>query len=99
MNVLSQICGQGIGFTIDGFRAVYVVIALFMWGMTALFSPEYFKHYDNKKRYYFFFIIPILICFERFYQFTNRFDRFSVAVHCLHYFGNIVRIFRIFAIL
>ena len=53
--ILNSICGQGIGFTIDGFRIVYVAIATFMWAMTALFSPEYFKHYDHKKRYYFFF--------------------------------------------
>ena len=55
MNVLNQICGQGIAFSVDGFRIVYVLIACFMWAMTALFSPEYFKHYSNKKRYYFFF--------------------------------------------
>lgn len=57
--MLDLICGHGIGFTIDGFRIVYVLIALFMWGMTALFSPEYFKHYDHKKRYYFFFWITL----------------------------------------
>lgn len=60
MSILNQICGQGISFTIDGFRIVYVIIALFMWAMTALFSPEYFKHYDHKKRYYFFFWITLV---------------------------------------
>lgn len=60
MSILNVICGNGIGFTIDGFRAVYVAIACFMWAMTALFSPEYFKHYTNKKRYYFFFFITFL---------------------------------------
>jgi len=53
--MLDMICGHGIGFTTDGFRIVYVIIACFMWAMTALFSPEYFKHYTHKKRYYFFF--------------------------------------------
>lgn len=57
MDILSSVCGQGISFTIDGFRCVYILIAVFMWLMTALFSPEYFKHYENKKRYYIFFWI------------------------------------------
>lgn len=57
--MLDMICGHGIGFTIDGFRIVYVAIALFMWAMTALFSPEYFKHYTHKKRYYFFFWVTL----------------------------------------
>ena len=58
--MLNLICGHGIGFTIDGFRIVYVAIAIFMWSMTALFSPEYFKHYDHKKRYYFFFWVTFI---------------------------------------
>lgn len=56
MEWLSNICGHGLSFTVDGFRIVYVVIACFMWAMTGLFSPEYFKHYSHRKRYYFFFI-------------------------------------------
>lgn len=55
MSILSGICGHGISFTVDGFRTVYVCIAIFMWAMTALFSPEYFEHYTHRKRYYFFF--------------------------------------------
>lgn len=55
MEFLSGFCGRGIGFTVDGFRIVYVIIACFMWAMTALFSPQYFKHYTNRKRYYAFF--------------------------------------------
>ena len=57
---MNLICGNGIHFTIDGFRAVYVIIATFMWAMTALFSPEYFKSYKNKTRYYVFFAITFL---------------------------------------
>ena len=60
MDILNYICGNGISFTIDGFRAVYVVIALFMWAMTALLSPEYFRSYTNRKRYYFFFVVTLL---------------------------------------
>lgn len=60
MNIMNLICGNGIHFTIDGFRTVYVIIATFMWAMTALFSPEYFKSYKNKVRYYVFFGITFL---------------------------------------
>lgn len=60
MEILNSICGQGISFTTDGFRLVYFVIACFMWAMTALFSPEYFKHYTHRGRYYFFFWITLL---------------------------------------
>lgn len=54
---LNSICGEGLSFTIDGFRAIYVLIAIFMWAMTLLMSPEYLKHYKNKSRYYIFFAI------------------------------------------
>ncbi len=57
--LLNSICGEGLRFTIDGFRAVYVIIALFMWTETALFSPEYFRHYTHKARYYVFFAITL----------------------------------------
>lgn len=55
--VLNSICGEGLAFTVDGFRVVYVLIAVFMWAMTALMSPEYLKHYKNKARYWVFFAI------------------------------------------
>ena len=54
---LNFICGKGLDFTIDGFRTVYVLIAIFMWAMTLLMSPEYLRHYKNKARYYVFFAI------------------------------------------
>lgn len=57
---ISNICGNGISFTVDGFRVIYAVIACFMWIMTAMFSPQYFKHYTNRKRYYFFFAVTLL---------------------------------------
>ena len=31
------ICGMGLHFTLDGFRALYACIAAFMWFMTTLF--------------------------------------------------------------
>ena len=52
--VLPEICGMGLSFTVDGFRAVYAVIASFMWMMTSILSTEYFAHYRNRNRYYLF---------------------------------------------
>ena len=48
------ICGLGLHFRYDGFRAVYCGVAGLMWMMTTLFSPEYFRHYHNRNRYYLF---------------------------------------------
>ncbi len=52
-------CGLGIGFKFEGFRIIYVGVALLMWMMTALFSMEYFEHYRNRNRYYFFYLMTL----------------------------------------
>ena len=56
---LPGICGMGLHFTVNGFRAVYAVIASFMWMVTGLFSPEYFAHYRNRNRYYLFQLVTL----------------------------------------
>lgn len=53
------ICGFGLHFTVDGFRALYGAIAAFMWMMTSLFSEEYFAHYRNRNRYYLFQLVTL----------------------------------------
>ena len=58
-SVLPGICGMGLRFTVDGFRAGYVVIAAFMWMVTGLFSPVYFAHYRNRNRYYLFQLVTL----------------------------------------
>jgi len=62
MNMLELpgVCGMGLTFTMDGFRAIYGIIAAFMWLMSSVFSVEYFKHYRNKTRYYIFTIITFV---------------------------------------
>jgi hydrogenase-4 component B len=37
-------------FCIDGFRLLYGCIAVFLWLVTSLFSPEYFSHSGNQNR-------------------------------------------------
>ena len=54
-----EICGFGLHFTLDGFRALYGTIISFMWMMSTLFSREYFTHYRNKNRYYLFLLITL----------------------------------------
>ncbi len=48
-------CGLGMHFKLDGFRLVYVCIAVFMWAVSGVFSKEYMHHYEKKNRYYLFF--------------------------------------------
>ena len=49
----------GLRLTVDGFRRVYIVIICFMWTMTLLLSPEYFRHHHNLSRYYFFNLLTL----------------------------------------
>ena len=58
--VLPGICGLGIHFRLDGFRLVYVLIAVIMWTCCGLFSKEYMEHYRNRRTYYAFFWITFL---------------------------------------
>ena len=53
------LCGLGLSFKFDGFRAVYGLVAAFMWMMTTLFNKEYFHHYKNKTRYIVFNLITL----------------------------------------
>lgn len=50
------ICGFGFQFVVDGFRAVYISIAGFMWAMVSLLSLEYFLHHRNVGRFYMFLL-------------------------------------------
>ncbi|MBD5394549.1 MAG: NADH dehydrogenase [Lachnospiraceae bacterium] len=56
---IPEVCGFGLHFTLDGFRALYGSIAAFMWMMSTLFSKEYFAHYRNRNRYYFFLLLTL----------------------------------------
>ena len=45
---IPAVCGFGLTFEADGFRAIYACIASFMWMMSGIFSPEYFSHHPGK---------------------------------------------------
>ncbi len=53
---IPEICGMGLHFTLDGFRAVYGCVAAFMWMMAAVFSREYLMGHHNQNRFYLFLL-------------------------------------------
>lgn len=53
--VIPGFCGLGLHLGLDGFRLVYVCIAIVMWTVSGIFSREYMAHYANRRRYYIFF--------------------------------------------
>lgn len=54
---VSKICGFGLNFTLEGFRALYLFVTTLMWMMTTILSAEYQKHHDNKKRFLTFMLL------------------------------------------
>lgn len=56
---IPYICGMGLHFTLGGFRAMYAMIAAFMWFMSTLFTKEYLTHYHNRNRYYLFLLLTL----------------------------------------
>lgn len=53
--VLPGFCGMGMHLRLDGFRLIYVSVAVLMWTVSGIFSREYMAHYKNRRRYYVFF--------------------------------------------
>lgn len=56
---MGQVLGMGIRLKADGFRALYALVAAFMWMMTSLFSPQYFDHGHKKGRYALFTLLTL----------------------------------------
>ncbi len=64
---IPYVCGLGLHFQTDGFRALYGTIAAFMWFMSTLFSGEYFARHEKMEpghdhhlgRYYIFLLITL----------------------------------------
>lgn len=56
---ITGICGMGLHFTMEGFRLVYAMVAAFMWMMTIILSREYFRHHDNRNRFYLFMLATL----------------------------------------
>ncbi len=52
-------CGMGLHLCLDGFRALYCLVASFMWLATMLFNGEYMKDYRNRERYMLFTLFTL----------------------------------------
>ena len=65
---IPMVCLQGLSFEMDGFRAICVLLACWLWFVTTVFSAEYLQRYRNRNRYYLFVLmsfggaIGLLIC-------------------------------------
>ena len=53
---IPDLCGLGMSLVLDGFRAIYGCIAVFMWMMASVFSGEYFEGHRKRGRFYLFLL-------------------------------------------
>ncbi len=49
----------GVSLAADGFHSLYAAVTAFAFFVSALFSVEYFSHYENHARYIFFFLLTL----------------------------------------
>ena len=56
---LPDFCLMGLSLELDGFRALYGLLAAFMWFVTTVFSTDYQKHHHHRNRYYLFFLLTL----------------------------------------
>ena len=56
---LPGICGYGLSFAVDGFRAVFAAVTIFAWLMSLALSPQYMKGEEHRGRYYFFTVVTL----------------------------------------
>ena len=54
------LCGFPLTFSLEGFHGIYALIAVFMWSVSLLFTPRYFRGHDHKGRYVFFTVLTFL---------------------------------------
>ena len=57
--VADGLCGGTFSLCLDGFRALYCLIAAFMWLMATLFSSQYLSAARNRNRYYLFLLATL----------------------------------------
>ena len=81
-------CGLGIHLSMEGFRAVYALIACLMWLCTSLFSQEYFLNHPNRSRYHLFSLLTMgatvgVFLAEDFYTLFIFFEIMSMSSYCL----------------
>ena len=50
-------CGFPLTFALDGFHGIYALVAVFMWTVSLLFTPRYFRGHAHRGRYLFFTLL------------------------------------------
>ena len=56
---LPDLCGYGLSFELDGFRVVFVAVAVFAWLFALALSCDYMKHETHRVRYYLFTVVTL----------------------------------------
>jgi len=56
-SALLNVCGLGMRFTLDGFRAVWIVLIAFCWMMSETLAKEYLE--EHQHRYHFFTLLTL----------------------------------------
>lgn len=56
---IPEVCGFGLHFTMNGFRAVYALIAAFAWLVSCAFSLWYLKGEEHRGRYAFYTLLTL----------------------------------------
>lgn len=51
------LCGFSLRFSLAGFHGIYALIAVFMWAVSLLFTPRYFRGHGHRGRYLFFTLL------------------------------------------
>ena len=77
--VFPEVCGLGLGFSLDGLRWILCLMGSVLWFGSAVFGQEYLNHAEHKSRYYLYYLITegatlgvflaadlytLLVCFE-----------------------------------
>ena len=54
------LCGFPLTFSLEGFHGIYALIGVFMWAISLLFTPRYFRGHHHQGRYYFFTLLTFV---------------------------------------
>ena len=57
MHFSIPLCGFPLTFSMEGFHGIYALIGVFMWTVSLMFTPRYFRGHSHQGRYYFFTLL------------------------------------------
>ena len=56
---IPEICGRGLSFRVDEFRAMYGILAAFCWTVSSAFALWYMNGEENRGRYFFYTLLTL----------------------------------------